>query len=240
LLNYPVDQLFELLSAPTADAVKLRAAGSTLLNRAGKRMSNVARRASAVARRASAAALDAVRATAKRMKLPAGFVSRKIPDSTVAAQALAAATAPMITSRLQSFLLDRSIQKYEVSQAKLQGMEEYRSDSDEDAESESEAEGEAKTQQSDAVNPAVHLFARLKEEIDLQRSTLLPNEVEEFDASWGIDPTGEFTSTTKSSILCWKRENRRSNSIMEEISFVQEQVARRVDKLEFASDAHTG
>ena len=59
ILASPIDSLFGLITAPTADPVKAKAA-DTLMKRTGRRMSNAA---AGAARRLSVAATDALAAT---------------------------------------------------------------------------------------------------------------------------------------------------------------------------------
>jgi hypothetical protein len=102
ILNFPIDACFEMLSAPTADPVKVNAA-DTILKRTGRRMSNAAgtaaRRvsvaATGAARRVSVAAMDAAaiagtltnRAVGRRSEV--GDSVRKIPESTKTAHQVA-------------------------------------------------------------------------------------------------------------------------------------------------------
>ena len=105
MLNFPIDACFDLLSAPTADPVKINAA-DTMLKRTGRRMSNAtaaaARRvsvaAAGAARRVSVAAMDAAslataltnRAVGRRTVV--GDEVRKIPETAKAAHQIASAS----------------------------------------------------------------------------------------------------------------------------------------------------
>ena len=54
IFNIPLDYIFELLFAPTADDMKVKADENTVINQVGRRMSNVAANAINTVRRASA------------------------------------------------------------------------------------------------------------------------------------------------------------------------------------------
>ncbi len=56
----PLDGLFDLLTAPIADATKAKQAEQVMVQRIGRRMSNVATEAGQAARRMSVAALQTV------------------------------------------------------------------------------------------------------------------------------------------------------------------------------------
>jgi hypothetical protein len=92
VLNYPIDFMFEMLRAPTADTVKLKAA-DTFMKTATRRVSAAGMRVSEAAA-ASAAAIMTSRSRTKG-KSPkqsigaAGLMSRNIPAPTILAHQLA-------------------------------------------------------------------------------------------------------------------------------------------------------
>ncbi len=109
VVNSPIDAFFELLSSPTADAVKLQAKAANGMVR------RVVRRASAVARRVSVGAVNVLNSAvlmAKEKALRAtvaGFQSRELPEATKTAHDLAVAAAPSIIARADfiEILLER-------------------------------------------------------------------------------------------------------------------------------------
>ena len=82
-------------------------------------------------------------------------------------------------------------------------------------------------------------FAELSAEIDLQRRHLLPEEVEEFDGAWGIDPTGEFLKRDHVS-LCGYRRTDAAVNIKNEIMEVDKLAKKKAETLKYATDQHTG
>ena len=95
LLNNPIDYLFEILAAPTADASKLSAA-DTLMKRTGRRVSSAARRMSNVTLNAVTAA---VKANTQRISM-IGTVTREIPPATLQAHAMAQSSVGLLRAAL--------------------------------------------------------------------------------------------------------------------------------------------
>ena len=263
IISYPIDRIFELLSAPVADEQKLESQDTTL-KRLGRRASNVARRASNFALSAAAAA----RAKITRATAIVGTVTRQLPSSTETAHALAAASMTTIaeTSR-------RTIQARQMSQlrsfynsggkyGKPDGDSSSSSGGDsDDNSSSSDSDSEAGVSQSSqmrgaetltdgslAVSPKTKVsqtptsqtLKRLMEEVQCQRRLLKPSEVEEFDLQWGLDPMGEFTQGDRKILPCFKGMAGAEELIMNELDFVKAETAKKTEKLNIASDAHTG
>jgi hypothetical protein len=139
-VNSPIDYLFDFLTAPTADAVKVNAADN-LLKRVG-------RHAAAGARRVSLAAVSAMNNINKatgmtpsveaRNKLArcANYQTIELPESTRIAQAVATATTASVSVRSREILLHRASAKFEKLTShrsfKSQQRANYNEDSDED------------------------------------------------------------------------------------------------------------
>lgn len=185
MLNFPIDACFELLSAPTADPVKINAA-DTMLKRTGRRMSNAtaaaARRvsvaAAGAARRVSVAAMDAAslataltnRAVGRRTVV--GDEVRKIPETAKAAHQIASASLAVILPTANAMFERRATSYRNTTLAMKQRRAELddevladdsdhaASDSDDNIESEidsidSDDDKEAHEQKNDAKTEAV-------------------------------------------------------------------------------------
>jgi hypothetical protein len=101
MVNYPIDSLFELLSAPTADSFKLekkqrrdRSAAMDALKQAGRRVSEVGRRVSVEINKAW---IDAVE-RARRLGV-VGAVTVRIPDRTRQAHDIAVEITPFVVAK---------------------------------------------------------------------------------------------------------------------------------------------
>jgi hypothetical protein len=253
LISYPVDKIFELLSAPTADEAKVASEEGTL-QRMGRRASNVARRASAVAGNLVNAAQVAT------MRVLAGSTTRKIPAATESAHALASASMTVIAEKTQFIIQSRQLSRmrsYYASGGKFGKKDvDYSSSSSDESDSESDAaettrrvesaSGAAATgnlgasvSRSDAADVEETLHA-LEEQVHCQRRYLKPSELELFDAQWGMDPSGEFTSTEKSVIPCFSGKPGSEELIRRELQYVKAETEKRADKLRMATDTHTG
>jgi len=284
VIQFPVDRLFELLTAPVADDVKLSAQDSAL-QRVGRRVSNVARRASNVAMNVAQAAKTKL--TDARASI-VGSDARKIPESTEAAHALAAASVSVIAESSRLALQDRQLARlrmcHEFTQQRSQQYAAQYSDSEMDIESggESLSDSSSDSDGSDSqiqvrrpertsanqqrtrasanvkaateavktspaltisagpVNPTETTLTALCEEITYQRRLLKTSELEEFDAQWGIDPMGEFLQGEKSLLPCFSGKIGARELISRELQFVEKETAKKEQKLQLATDTHTG
>ena len=168
-VNWVVDFVFnDVLSAPTADSIKIRQQ-DTAMRRAGRRMSNAVRRASVNAAAAATAAVDAAAAFRSGKNKDLVMSTRLIPDSTLTAQSLAAASAANLASVFksyqESFELNRQLNLQKGASA-------------------------AVTHRADALGRVQFvdvdtLFEDLSREIISQRRQLRRSEQESFDAQWG-------------------------------------------------------
>jgi hypothetical protein len=89
-------------------------------------------------------------------------------------------------------------------------------------------------------NPVVQKkFDELSLEIDLQRKVLRGTDAEDFDNSWGIDPTGEFVKRDRLSVTGYHHYNA-AETIKEEIREVDKESTRIFEYLRYATDQHIG
>lgn len=95
---------------------------------------------------------------------------------------------------------------------------------------------------SGAVRKQKSAFDELKVEIACQRKVLRSAEMEDFDAQWGVDPTGEFVHADNSvlDVLCMRRKLGAEEQIRQELAFVEKMTAEKVEKLSVATDSHAG
>ena len=266
IFNSPIDALFNLLSAPTADAVKVKAA-DTLMKRTGRRMSNAA---AAAARRVSVAASDAL-AVAKTLagrnqkhQLVAGAPTRSIPETTKSAKKLATASISVIADRATQNYKKRTMMRRAMSSRTTrpssyleEGEEDLEDDESDyipsdddigDSDDDSNAGGNEAAdrssdpqQKSDKSRKASKegTFEKLKLEIMHQRRLLSNSEVEGYDNEWGLDPTGEFVRRD-GGMLCLKGESNAEKNIRSELAYVDTESKKKIEKLSMADDDHTG
>ena len=104
LIEYPIDCMMDLLSAPLEDDLKIRDQESTLTT-FGRRVSNVARRMSAVAGNA----VSAARTRLGGRKSVIGAAARRIPDSAGVAHKIASVSMSLIAASSQKSLREREL-----------------------------------------------------------------------------------------------------------------------------------
>jgi len=257
IFSTPMDTFFEYLRAPTADAIRVKASES-LARKIIKRVSvGSGGHAVGVEGKVSAEERD-------KMSRVANFETRELPESTKLAHAVAVAATPSITAKSHDLFLRRAASRYlkkerhsEHRRRRAESHEESDSESDEhsdedldedDCSAVDESKNNAKSSvarrntasSADSVDSdAQKLFQELSEDIDLQRRHLPMVEVEEFDGAWGIDPTGEFLKRDQLS-LCGYRRIDSALQIKNEIKDVIKTSKEIADKLELATDQHTG
>jgi hypothetical protein len=304
IINSPIDMLFERLTAPTADAMKLKAVDS-VLKKMGKK-------AVAGARRVSVAALDAINHVGnimlsseerEKMSRSANYKTIELPESARLAQQVAVATTASVYKRSQEILLHRASMKFEKMTShrsfRLQQRANVAEDSDdenfagyESSESsdpddddddvtvrkvkrtDDSAEGSRANATDEAKSGHLHhhhhhgrrrqahvghtmpnsilsrmlgfadkeamkQFLELSEEVDSQRKYIPADEVDGFDAAWGLDPTGEFI---KREVLTWTGFHHvdAALNIKNEIISVTKESCRASEELKFATDEHIG
>jgi hypothetical protein len=90
------------------------------------------------------------------------------------------------------------------------------------------------------VHAANTAFVSLRREIDLQRSNLKGwEEMEKFDAAWGIDPTGEFASRHHVGML-WSHSVDSAVQVWKEILSTKKTSSELATELAFARDEQIG
>ena len=216
LLNIPIDALFELLSAPTADPLKVNAA-DTVMKRIGRKVVAGARRMSANALQMATAMKQT---TLKEQRLSiAGTVTRELTPTASASKKLALASLPIIAPVAQTIYLQRKSQQLKMKQQSGRGFfhrgeddleddksDYVQSDDDDDDECDSDSEedkgnGYSNSENGDAGTSGTgalarkgsfneKLFQQLKEEVTNQRRLLPASQHDEYDNQWGLDPTG--------------------------------------------------
>jgi hypothetical protein len=282
VISYPVDRIFDMLSAPLADELKV-ATQDSAVKRIGRRFSNAARRASNVAMSVANAAKAKLGATRNSI---VGTVTRKIPGDTEAAHALASASITVIAEASRQHQHDRKLARMRVYYESGGGVFRKARDDDEADSDGSDSDGDSSSSDSDAssindssrgkhaevrrtervgaltnlgaskaqatykkgtVSPTpaavTDVDAKLRaltEEVSCQRRLLKSSEVELFDEQWGMDPTGEFALGEHSRIPCFPNKPGARELIRKELEFVQSETAKKVEKLNIATDKHTG
>lgn len=261
IFSTPIDMFFEYLRAPTADAVRVKASES-LARKVMKRV--------AVGSIGQANATDSKINAEERDKMSrvANFETRELPESTRLAYAVAVAATPSITAKSHDLFLRRVSSRY-LKKERHSEHRRHRAESHQHSDSESDSDEvnddepneiasyseESKnnsnqqsvarrrtstmTAEDNADEEARKLFKELSDDIDLQRRHLPMDEVEEFDGAWGIDPTGEFLKRDQLS-LCGYHRIDSAAQIRNEIKEVIKTSRGIADKLEVATDQHTG
>ena len=108
-LSKPIDMIFDLLSAPIADELKLTSSqeqSNNILNRVGRRVSNAARRLSNVASTLTNTTLNKI-SDARKSVL--GLMTRKIPTQTEEAHTLASASMTVLADFSMHKLQERKL-----------------------------------------------------------------------------------------------------------------------------------
>jgi len=255
LFTKPIDMIFDLLTSPVADDMKITK-NDNLISSVVHRMSNVARRVSTVASNTTNLALNNISST-KRMFV--GLTTRKIPQTTETAHQLATASMSVLSSTTIKQLQEIHLTRMRTYYNNLNGTSDLHvsddSDSDDDDSSESDDNSESfldedeirKVARVDKIANSSfdndnngNVIEKLTREIACQRKLLKASEMEIFDQQWGIDPTGEFAAGDKSLIPCMKHKEGAYDIISQQLSFVDEEVMKKSEKLIIATDAHTG
>ena len=241
-INLVIDFLFDdVLSAPTADAVKLNEESSAMggIGRHVGAAKVALRRASVsvgnAVRKASAAVLPSNPADAKRIT-----VAIVVPRATKSAQTLA------VSSTSHAFDTFQAAQdKYETNRSTFLS-DKLATRSLVNSRRRYNSGDNPRVTQASSVFPVLgsdidSRFAQLSTEIIAQRRLLKPTAQELFDVRWGLDPTGEFArSTGPARWLCCAWQLDSENAIKAELLSVQKAAVERYDKLKLATDSHAG
>jgi hypothetical protein len=269
VVQYPIDQLMDLLSAPVEDEIKAEGREGAVTT-FGRRVSNVARRVSVVAGNA----LTAAREKLAGRKSVVGAAARTIPDSTGVAHAIASVSMSLIAEASQQSLRERELNQLrqlqrssgsydDVVESDSDADEEKSdtgSDEDEEVRHASRASGTGRGHSSRPTSTAVAVvddttppsldsaqqaadvaMQRLVSELALQRDVLKGSERQLFDAQWGLNANGVFLEgDTRRSVLSWSAQPSPQVLIGKELGFVRSETAKKVEKLRYATDQHTG
>jgi hypothetical protein len=199
-------------------------------------------------------AAAAAKARMNRASTIVGTVTRTMPGSTEAAHALAAASMTVIAENSRKALQQRQMSQLRAfydSGGKYDKSGDSQSESGSDSGSESSNDSDegsvavrpaeiSSARAHSQLAPAQQALAKLSEELHCQRRFLKPSEVDEFDTQWGLDPTGEFTQGDRSLVPCVKGKAGAEALILAELQYVKTETAKKIEKLNIATDAHTG
>ena len=246
-LNFVIDFLFwSVISAPTADSLKMQAEDSLFsrtARNAGRRMSNVGSAVATAGRRMSNAIVTAAPLQRKSSFSLNIKKSRGIPDSAVEAQMLATASFSDMIDEVKSSNKSRQSIRHQGRQTFLTQIR-------------SEVEGPAGASQRkidyERLNKAVlnstdptvdELFDEMIVDMMEQRANLLPEEAAAFDREWGLvdghldcDHSIVFGGT-----CCSKRTvSRMEEVIKSELEYVQRESHVKHEKLRLATDQQVG
>mmetsp|Transcript_29297 Transcript_29297/g.49447 ORF Transcript_29297/g.49447 Transcript_29297/m.49447 type:complete len:2221 (+) Transcript_29297:134-6796(+) len=246
-LEYIIDFLFwSIISAPTADSIKMQAEESLLTRsarNAGRRMSNVGVAVANAGRRMSNAIVTAVPLQRKSSFNLNIQNTRGIPDSAVEAQMLAAASFSDVIDEVKTSNRSRQTIRHQGRQTFLSQIR-------------SEVEGPAGSAQRkidyerlnklvlNNAEPTVdELFDAMVVDMMEQRANLLPHETATFDREWGLvdghldcDHSVIFGGTCCSK----KTVSRMEEVIKAELELVQSESHTKHEKLRLASDHQVG
>jgi len=249
ICNKPIDMIFDLLTAPIADEMKMTESDG-LITSVVRRMSNATRRMSLIASNTASAAFNNISNT---RKLLVGFSTRKIPQQTETAQQLATTSMSILRSSTIRHLHERNLSRlrtyYNIQEGISNGSDNYSDNSEsndnlsiggDEGEVRKASEVVTNDSRENTINTTNRSIEALSREIDCQRRLLKPSELEQFDEQWGIDPTGEFAAGNKSIVPCMKHKEGAYYIISKELRLVQDEVSKKSEKLRIATDAHTG
>jgi hypothetical protein len=264
-VNLIVDFLFhDILSAPTADSLKLQKQ-DTALKRVARRVSTVgtevANAGRRVGRRISQASVEAMAALAKEGH---SRQTLNIPETTMEAHINASVSTGHLVEAIRkkndSERIDRDrercqsitfkkratlTQKRSQEKASFEGevvvrkSEASTSLADVDFSMDPRPSPKVSPNETQASKPAEDLFGDLWVDIVEQRKLLSRSEQELFDEKWAIDPTGEFYKVQKRVGNGYRQLNA-EDLIRAELSAVRTESQHKFQKLRFATDMHIG
>jgi hypothetical protein len=267
VVQYPIDQLMDLLSAPVEDEIKAEEREGAVTT-FGRRVSNVARRVSVVAGNALTAARDKLAGR----KSVVGAAARTIPDSTGVAHAIASVSMSLIAEASQQSLRERELNQLRQfqrssgscndvlgSDSDAEEKSDTGSDEDEEVRHASRTSGTGSGHSSrpictavavvddttppslDSVQQADAAMQRLVSELSLQRDVLKGPERQLFDAQWGLNASGVFLEgDMRRGVLSWSAQPSPQVLVGRELAFVRTETAKKVEKLRYATDQHSG
>ena len=225
----PTEYLFELLSAPTADSVKVKAA----YVRTGKRMSNAARRMSIVAGSAMQTTVQSLAGSIHNTQV-VGMSSRILPATTSSAQNLARLSMTSVASKnalkVAAIKQNERIIPYRNRQEQL--------DDHHDEKRKKLQEGMKHV--TPAKKSAHTIFERLCKDINRQREVLRSSELRVFDAQWCLDDCGNFLMNRVDNLFSFQREENVAKKIRFELESVRRESQKRIKSFQFATDTDIG
>ena len=238
MLKFPMDALFEVLSAPTADSAKVEAADTTI-KQIGRRMSNAGRRM-------SNAALSASVAVAQTLTKAAGSSSsatrevRRAQGSEVRQINEAAALRKKRATISMGTISERAAKNYNARQSQRFSMLITDRSNTVPADSRASPPGGGGGDggggaSSSAPPPAMtesESFNRLQIEIRQQRASLSAAEREVFDAVWGLSSAFEGKFRFKPVNV--------DKAVRKELALVDKKAKAKIEKLSLADDDHIG
>jgi len=261
LFSSPIDSLFDVLTSPTADAVKIR-------NHEGNSIpSQIARRVSSVARRGSAAVVSSAAAVRKKLMHSLSGkhqVTRVLPDAAAHAHQLAAASMTAVESRVRSSIRQREASRMtRLNSMRYGGNDDaqLRTPSPVNAATVSASTAPLQQVMTTGDGDSMHsldvgmLCERLMTEIEQQRALLRMSERAEFDAQWGVEVPGMTGSGSEGGDERRAAQNIKGvdggmmggilpgnvqSKLREELSRVRALTTEKVEKLSIASDDHAG
>jgi len=240
-VNLLVDFLFiEILSAPTADSLKVRNRES-LVKRVARRSSAVGRRVSSVSTQALKSLRNSVLRKPRYSFGLTGNVptTRMVPESAEEAHHIASTSVREILqdvkAKIDTRVTTRDVRRKESdtfkSKKNLHEKRKYRQRSDSDV---------VNFQHDVSDDTIDNIFFDLSVDITEQRRNLKNNQKEVFDTMWGIDPTGEFSKQTERTLFCTLRTMSAESAIKKELMFVKAETQSKYEKLRFATDVQIG
>jgi len=236
IVNYPIDRIFDILGSPTAIASVTSKVGSEVSILSKVSANNPEKKK--------------VDMSWSRVKKMLATERKDIPESTRVAYDLALSSIDIVASNVQEQQHKANVSRHE-KRLTLKGDSDS-SDDEELASPTREATVTVISRRRRGNNPPYKakmapikdsnvdvsvrgLFDLLKNDIHFQRKLLRPNEIEEYDAQWGVDPTGAFAATST-----WVNRSRADLVIQEHLAFVHKQKKERVSKLRLLPDENKG
>ena len=248
LFNIPLDWVFELIYAPTADDMKVKNDENSVIKRVGRRLSNVATSGVNRVRRASAIFADAASKALKRHEVTAGDVTRHIPHGTHEAHSLAAQSLKLVQPVLaRNLLLKQENRTSLYSRATAAG------NGKSFILSEENINGTTTPQPQQTLDQqAMSRYKQLCQDIVLQRQLLKPSEVNIFDLQWSIACHDEELNQFQLDRITHVNGNHiHSNEVKHALTKVEECILNEIystindaglvhKRLKYATDEHIG
>ena len=252
LFSKPIDMIFDLLTAPTADELKKSNSEGNMLSSIGRRLSTTVRRVSTVASNSVSSVINKLSDTKNHI-----VFARKIPRNTMIAHQLASASMVTLASNSLQAIQERRLSMlrtyYTFNKNDEIDSDSSGDDSGHDTDTSIEQLRKASLVRKSMIEysssienknyvqsftKASNSIENLSLEIMYQRKLLNSYELELFDQQWGIDPFGNFKIIEMRGLL---RGNQNTREIIsQQLTFVSEEVIKKSEKLKIADDGHIG